>query len=390
MDIAGISSETCQQCVQHFEQKQTRFKEEIKHLQNELQRANETIEEYKLEIERLRSMQADFELEPMCTEHEPPEENNEMIIGNELPPSPSKHIKAEPEEVIFHIEELLEDPLMYSETSEHNLGSDETSSSPSIASSSCRVCKRTFETYDQLNCHLDDCSMKWYLLNPNGKNSIQTGDHTLFCHEPACGLSMQSQAHLTDHMWMHIGLPYKCLTCSMTFSQFDIAACQHKDKCTITRQKWKPDETFQEVEYKMMQGFRRNRRLLYSITEKQFYTRNKELKNRLLFYCSVRTCKSRLIMCEDNVCIKLPNFIEHNHPPRGDMYNQLVVRNKLIEEVQNVQDSNGSELESLNSIYTKNVSTSSHGYVLLPDLHFTSNCGNNSSQFFLSLTEIHN
>lgn len=366
MDIDDSSSETCQRCVKHFDQKETRYKEEIKNLQNQLQHANKTIEAYKLEIERLRGGQPDLDFDPLSTKDESPEENHELIIGNEAPPCQTVHIKTEPEEVIFHIEELGDDPLTYSDTGEYSNASPQTniSTSTSTAPSSCMVCQRTFETVAQLNRHLHVSSIKWYFFNPNGGNSTSTDGHLLFCHVPDCGIAMQTQAQLTEHMWMHITLPYRCLNCDKQFSQYDRGACNHEKRCTIVNRKWNPNKAgSKQVEYKWMQGFRRNHNLLYSITEKQFYTKNKELKNRWLFYCSVRTCKARLVMCDDNVCIKLPNFVEHNHPSKEEMYNQLLIRNKLIEEVQNVRDSNGSlnDLESLNSIYAKNVTTS--GYV---------------------------
>lgn len=78
-------------------------------------------------------------------------------------------------------------------------------------------------------------------------------------------------------------------------------------------------------EFEMIQGKRRDRTVLHSITENQLYVRNKVLANGSVAYtCKVKNCKSRLYV-KDGCCFFAEPFHGHLHGNKKDEICELKV-----------------------------------------------------------------
>lgn len=245
MDIEENFDALCTGCVKYFHQMSTRYKEEIKKLQDELQSANEALDESNLEIDRLRNNEAELKSEVWMMRAEQAGKGNDSLpvtqnVNEELTadvkhPFDTDHIKTEPEANFLDVE-VKDEPLEETiETFSEIIGSNETID---LKSFECLVCRRSYETVVQLNCHLKYSGMRWYLLNPDtAKSTVAVASvHTQICHEPGCGMAMQTQAQLTEHMWMHIRQPYACPKCEKIFPIYDMDVSRHEESCTTSDQ----------------------------------------------------------------------------------------------------------------------------------------------------------
>lgn len=150
---------------------------------------------------------------------------------------PSCDIKTELDEDIFVVELIDSEGEAEQICSESDtMGSVDTEISTPFE---CMVCGQSCETVDQLQCHLSYYSVKWYFLNPFSNNPIFADGHTIFCHEPGCAATFQTQTELKQHMWMHMKQPYTCPNCERVFPQYDMDACRHGESCATSDQKQK-------------------------------------------------------------------------------------------------------------------------------------------------------
>lgn len=88
-----------------------------------------------------------------------------------------------------------------------------------------------------------------------------------------------------------------------------------------------------DLEFEIVPGQRKNSKLLYVLEEQQFYAINSKSKRSSTYLCYVKDCRSRVSVRNiDNKCFLVLNFVEHNHPPQGEFYNELKIKNKIKEE----------------------------------------------------------
>lgn len=67
------------------------------------------------------------------------------------------------------------------------------------------------------------------------------------------------------------------------------------------------------LQYKMVTSTRTNGTFLYVVSEKQLYTFTDNVNAGKSYRCRKRTCKSRVVVMPNQLCVKLIDASEHNH-----------------------------------------------------------------------------
>lgn len=83
-----------------------------------------------------------------------------------------------------------------------------------------------------------------------------------------------------------------------------------------------------EIQYEIVPGKRRNSKLLWSLTERQFYKFNTTLRKGKSYVC-YHGCSCRVLLQNDGICIKSDLNKQHNHPTNEELHEQLSISNEM-------------------------------------------------------------
>lgn len=86
------------------------------------------------------------------------------------------------------------------------------------------------------------------------------------------------------------------------------------------------NSTYRFSKYEFVVGSRINSKLLYTIDENQFYRFNKNNKNGAAYLCAEDSCKSRVHIRKENLCIQQEKYYEHKHETKEKKYKELCVK----------------------------------------------------------------
>lgn len=118
--------------------------------------------------------------------------------------------------------------------------------------------------------------------------------------------SLIFDTHITTSDFVHI---YPIQTMDVfEFSEneenVDISILRRPPKQTVNENKY--------LKYEIVKAKRFNTEYLYVFSEKRFYTFNATSKKGKTYRCHNRSCKSRIILQPDNLCVKLCTAHEHS------------------------------------------------------------------------------
>lgn len=91
--------------------------------------------------------------------------------------------------------------------------------------------------------------------------------------------------------------------------------CETDENVDINILRRPPKQTVNEnvvLKYKIVMAKRHNTEYLYVFNEKRFYTFNAASKKGKTYRCQNRSCKSRVILQPDNLCVKSVTAHEHS------------------------------------------------------------------------------
>lgn len=100
------------------------------------------------------------------------------------------------------------------------------------------------------------------------------------------------------------------------------------------------------MQFEIVNGQRRNSKLLYSIDEKQLYIKKSVIRGITYYTCYKKNCKSRVDVSRDGVLTKAANFIEHNHLDEEKLFLEL----KAIKKIKDDVCSSGAAVGAVNAL----------------------------------------
>lgn len=83
-----------------------------------------------------------------------------------------------------------------------------------------------------------------------------------------------------------------------------------------------------EIKYEIVAGKRSNSKLLWSITEQQFYKFNTKSTTGRSYLC-YHGCTCRVLLRNDGLCFKTDAEKKHSHPTNEELYEQLSIANEM-------------------------------------------------------------
>lgn len=111
--------------------------------------------------------------------------------------------------------------------------------------------------------------------------------------------------------------------------------------------------------YCFLPGYRKDSQLLYTSDDGQFFTRSKTYKNKTVYVCYEKTCRSRVFWFHDGKCTRNNVWRAHNHGDKRQMFDDLNARKSLLETA--TRTIAGSDLLPLDTVYR----TTSEKYITI-------------------------
>lgn len=68
------------------------------------------------------------------------------------------------------------------------------------------------------------------------------------------------------------------------------------------------------------------------------------------YECRQKTCKSRVNMLPDGICVKTKKYVEHNHEDEESAYKELKALNQIKRDCQDVAGALGGDRTAMSSI----------------------------------------